>query len=112
MKKYILFAVTLFSVTAFSFSSVFDDFAVAAAGGLAALPCNGSDISELIQCGQVAGASACLSPSYKTVLDGQPHKDELSTKTDQCMTSGCVNKKDTPTPAEGKCNPRDVTLDP
>ena len=95
MKKYALFVFTLVVASSLSFTQAFH-VAVIAVGGQP--DCNGSDISNPINCNQIVGDFPACTATYREVTSEQPVKDVLSTLQNVCTFNGCRNILDNPTP--------------
>jgi hypothetical protein len=100
MKNYIRMLVSLMAISAFSFTQAFDHSLVFAVGGLD--DCNGSDITTAIRCEQLqsSGGYCDVFAKYRRVESGQPYKDRIFDLKNECMSDGCKNILNNPSPRQ------------
>ncbi len=103
MKKFACMLVVLSTISVLSFTQAFDKSIATAVGGDFD-PCNGSDITDPLDCKQleVPSAPECNS-KYRKVISPQSALDVLSAARNECMKDGCDNIIGNPSPAGKSC---------
>jgi hypothetical protein len=107
--------IALSAISVFSFTQAFDRSVVMAVGGLD--DCNGSDITNPIDCEQLPGSGGTCDPNsqYKKVENGQAYKDQISESKTECVGNGCKNIPNNPSPKVNqacKKNLVEIPIDP